>query len=297
MAAPGRTVVQQLVSSTKNVSTNLNARLKIAIHETGNEDAKAGARSHANLQSRPNPRVASWHYQVDWLLIIQSFLHIIRCFHAGNARGNREAIAIEICVNSREHFREAVANAAWLTAQIMRQENIPLSDVVQHNAYSGKDCPDHLRSGDWGVTWADFLNMVRAELGTPVAPPPAPVVIAPPPAIIARPVFAALLVDGSWGAQTTRALQWQLRTDGHYGGLMDGDFGPMTKRALQSWLKGLGVYGGLIDGDFGPMTRKALQTLLRTSGFYTGLIDGDFGRLSTRALQTFLNSRIHTWKG
>ena len=95
--------------------------------------------------------------------------------------------------------------------------------------------------------------------------------IAPPPVVVARPVFAALLVDGAWGALTTRALQWQLHTDGRY--------------------------GGLIDGDFGPMTRKALQNLLRTSGFYTGLIDGDFGRLSTRALQAFLNSRNHTWKG
>ena len=141
------------------------------------------------------------------------------------------------------------------------------------------------------------IEYVRGKGSGSIAPPPPPTTIAPPPAVVARPVFAALLVDGSWGALTTRALQWQLRTDGHYGGLMDGDFGPMTKRALQSWLKGSGFYTGLVDGDFGPMTRRALQTLLRASGFYTGLIDGDFGRLSTRALQAFLNSRIHTWKG
>ena len=43
----------------------------------------ADAQVHANLQSRGNPRKASWHYQIDDKQVIQSFLDTTRCWHAG----------------------------------------------------------------------------------------------------------------------------------------------------------------------------------------------------------------------
>ena len=290
---------QQLVTGeSRKVTRGVNPCTTITVHQTGNTSKGANAAAHANLMSRGNSRSASWHATVDDREAVESYTADAKCWHAGKAKGNDTSYAVELCVNTDGDYVQTVRNGAEYVAKKLKDLGLVPGNVVQHNHWSGKNCPQQIRAAVAGIDWAAFMALVSAAFhGPSIAPPPAPVVIAPPPAVVARPVFAALLVDGAWGAQTTRALQWQLRTDGHYGGLIDGDFGPMTKRALQSWLKGLGVYGGNVDGDFGPMTRRALQTLLRTSSFYTGLIDGDFGRLSTRALQTFLNSRIHTWKG
>src|SRR5690606_15338690 len=67
---------------------------------------------------------------------------------------------IEICMN--DDWKQAVKNAAELTRKIMKDEGIPLSRVVQHNHWSGKNCPQWLRSGQNGVTWAQFLNMIQS---------------------------------------------------------------------------------------------------------------------------------------
>ena len=50
-----------------------NPKKYITVHQTGNTDKGANAQVHANLQSRLNPRQASWHYQVDDKVVIQSF--------------------------------------------------------------------------------------------------------------------------------------------------------------------------------------------------------------------------------
>lgn len=158
------TVKKQLVTNSANIGKSRNSKRSIAIHETANLTAGANAQAHANLQTRGNARNASWHYQVDDKHAIQSFSHDTVCFHAGTTAGNASAIGIEICVNSDGDFRKAVANAAELTALVMKAENIPLDEVKQHNAFSGKNCPTFLRNGSKGVTWADFLRMVEAQL-------------------------------------------------------------------------------------------------------------------------------------
>lgn len=158
------TVKKQLVTNSANIGKSRNSKRSIAIHETANLTAGANAQAHANLQSRGNARNASWHYQVDDKHAIQSFTHDTVCFHAGTAAGNASSIGIEICVNSDGDFRKAVANAAELTALVMKAEGIPLSEVKQHNAFSGKNCPTFLRNGSRGVTWADFLRMVQTAL-------------------------------------------------------------------------------------------------------------------------------------
>lgn len=137
----------------------------ITIHETGNVNEGAGAQSHADLQSRINPREASWHYQVDDKEIIQSFPDEVRCWHAGDGRGkgNNESIAIEICVNSDGDFRKAVQNAAKLTQHLMEKHNIPINNVVQHNHWSGKNCPQYLRAGNRGYTWDGFIALVKTK--------------------------------------------------------------------------------------------------------------------------------------
>lgn len=138
----------------------------ITIHETDNEAKTATDEAHANLQSKGNSRQASWHIQVDDDSAIQSIPFNECALHAGdgiNGKGNRRSIAIEICVNKGGDFKKAVENAVDVTRQLMKQFNIPAESVVQHNHWSGKNCPRHLRCGDWGITWSDFITMIKDD--------------------------------------------------------------------------------------------------------------------------------------
>jgi N-acetylmuramoyl-L-alanine amidase CwlA len=153
-----------------------NKRLYITIHETANPNDGADAQAHANLQSRGNVRTASWHEQVDDHEAIQSYLDTDRCFHAGDGKGNGNlnSYAIEICVNRDGDYIKAVHNAAARTRQLMAQHGIPLSRVVQHNHWSGKNCPTFLRSGSQGIDWDDFLALVSGSPVTVSNPKPTP---------------------------------------------------------------------------------------------------------------------------
>lgn len=157
-------IKQQLVTRTNRVSKGTNSIKYITIHETANTGRGANAQAHANLQSNNNPRQASWHYQVDDKQIIQSFKDNQICWHAG--KGNTQSIGVEICVNSDGDFNKAVNNAAVLVKLLMARHKLDTSKVVQHNFWTGKDCPTNLRSGSKGVNWRDFIDMLRAPSTT-----------------------------------------------------------------------------------------------------------------------------------
>ena len=164
---------QQLVTSRARTTPGINGREWITIHETANLARGANAAAHANLQSGGNVRAASWHWQVDDTEAVQSYLHTVRCWHAGApGEGLTASIAIEACVNADGDWAQTVRNLAELTRRIMAEEGIPIDRIVQHNRWSGKNCPTRLRAGYAGITWADFLRMVE-EVGKP-APTPAP---------------------------------------------------------------------------------------------------------------------------
>lgn len=159
---------QLLVPSTiasKVTSGKGNARKKVCIHETANTSKGANADAHARLQYNGNSRQASWHWTVDDKEAIQSFTHDYRCWHTGTTKGNNESIGIEICVNSDGNYKKAVQNAAELVAKIMKYEKIPIENVVQHNYYSGKNCPKIMRKGDI-VPWYSFIQMIKSNLET-----------------------------------------------------------------------------------------------------------------------------------
>lgn len=105
------------------------------------------------------------------------------------------------------------------------------------------------------------LTFLRLEAGG--SPPP------PPPH--GNP-YLPLAVDGDFGPQSIKALQWKL------GVTTDGIFGPNTKKALQRYL------GVTADGDVGPVTVKALQRHVGATQ------DGQWGPETTRALQRALNA-------
>ncbi len=137
----------------------------ITIHQTGNTNRGANAQAHANIQSNLNPRLASWHYQVDDKQIIQSFEDGVKCWHAtdGNGPGNSTSISIEICINSDGDYAKAVHNAAKLTKYLMNKHGLGIDKVKQHRDWYAKDCPAQLRAGYKGITWSDFLRMVQGE--------------------------------------------------------------------------------------------------------------------------------------
>jgi hypothetical protein len=103
----------------------------------------------------------SWHYTVDADEVWQSFADDRACWHAGHRTGNYRSIALEICVNDKTRFAEACDNAAVLTADLLIKHGLTPEKVVQHNFWSGKNCPAELRSGAWGVTWEKFIMKVK----------------------------------------------------------------------------------------------------------------------------------------
>ncbi|WP_160722741.1 N-acetylmuramoyl-L-alanine amidase [Bacillus sp. USDA818B3_A] len=160
-------IIQQLIpASNKDTRPGIRMVPKyITIHETDNPSPGADAEAHARLQQRGNDRSASWHLQIDDSEAIQSIPFNEVAWAAGdgrNGKGNSSSIHIEICVNSDGDFRQAVENAAEVTKQLMSTYKIPLANVVQHNRWSGKNCPRNLRNGAKGVTWSDFLNLVKS---------------------------------------------------------------------------------------------------------------------------------------
>lgn len=147
-----------------------NAKKYIVVHETDNTRSGADADAHARLQYNGNSRNASWHYTVDDNEAVQSFEHTWKCWAAGTSTGNNQGIHVEICVNSDGDYSKAVKNAAELVAKIMMDEGISITNVVQHNYFSGKNCPSNMRAGK--ITWTQFITMVKAASGTVQQPKP-----------------------------------------------------------------------------------------------------------------------------
>ncbi|MED4130286.1 N-acetylmuramoyl-L-alanine amidase family protein [Shouchella miscanthi] len=130
----------------------------ITIHETANTSVGANAAMHASYVRNPSTRV-SWHYSVDSDNYIYQHLPINEtAYHAGDGGGdgNTNSIGIELCVNSDGNFTRTRRNAAALVKWLMNRHNIPLSNVVTHNKWSGKRCPANLLS-----VFNDFKQQVQ----------------------------------------------------------------------------------------------------------------------------------------
>lgn len=151
-----------------NPNKNLASISFITVHCTGNYAATATAKNHADyIYGGSGGNQTSWHYTIDAKEIYQHFEDKQETWHAGdgtNGPGNSTSIGLEICVNDKANFRQACDNATWLTAELLKRHNLTIDKVVQHNRWSGKDCPQELRNGAWGVTWSEFLEMVKKHL-------------------------------------------------------------------------------------------------------------------------------------
>ena len=241
---------QQLVTgSARLVNPGELNYTSVTFHETGNESLGASAAAHANLQSRGNNRNASWHATADHKEVVQSYSDTDRCRHAGTAAGNNTSWALELCVNSRSGFEATCRNGAQILGSKLEKKALSLSRLRQHNSWSGKNCPSHLRKGDWGITISDFQDMVNEALkGSVIVLPDIPQIVVPTPPPVPSPDLAS---------PATRRIQEILALTGHYKGEIDGLYGPMTHSAVynyQSQQNKYGAAGLFVDGLWGPKT-------------------------------------------
>ena len=150
----------KMLSKNTNRFWGMNPKNYITIQETGNTNKGANALNHARYINSGSS--ATWHYTVDDKQIIQHFDDSVQCWHAGDGKGtgNLQSIGIELCVNSDGDFNKTVKNAVELVKYLMKKYNISIDRVVQHNRWSGKNCPQNLRSGAKGITWDMFISMI-----------------------------------------------------------------------------------------------------------------------------------------
>ena len=150
----------EMISNNKNNYGPGNKKLYITVHETGNKDKGANALAHANYIN--NGSEESWHYTVDDTQVIKHFNHDISCWHCGDGRGegNLNSIGIEMCVNSDGDFNKTITNTIELIQYLMKELNISIARVFQHNYWNREDCPQSIRQGE-PITWDTFIDRVR----------------------------------------------------------------------------------------------------------------------------------------
>lgn len=139
----------------------------ITVHDTGNRSVGADARMHAKYVKTTDDLV-SWHYTVDEDFIYQHLPLSEVGWHAGdgNGDGNMKSIGIEICMNPDGNRQLAEEKAIKLIVYLMKKYNIPIQNVVMHNRWSGKNCPEMIRSRENG--WDNFVARIElAYAGIP----------------------------------------------------------------------------------------------------------------------------------
>jgi N-acetylmuramoyl-L-alanine amidase len=152
--------------------TKLTGPKYITIHDTANPAKGANALMHAKYLKGDDAanRPASWHFTVDDQNVVQHIPLNEVAWHAGDGSkgpGNTSSIAIEICENADGDRTKAEANAAELVAHLLKQFGLSIDAVVQHNRWTGKDCPRIIRHRSGG--WEAFLTAVRKHLNPPTS--------------------------------------------------------------------------------------------------------------------------------
>ena len=137
----------------------------ITIHSTGNP--RSTARNEASNVVNNNPEMkVSFHLVVDDKDVYQTLPFNEIGWHAGDGRGNGnyKSIGIEICESGDR--RKALQNAIEVVKDLMVAYKIDINHVVQHNHWSGKDCPRILRNKSFikdGLDWNWFIKQIGGD--------------------------------------------------------------------------------------------------------------------------------------
>jgi N-acetylmuramoyl-L-alanine amidase len=134
----------------------------VVIHDTANTNPGSGALAHANyLYGNAMAGVelwASWHFTIDDKAIYQHIPTNERAYHAGDGStrpgtattylggGNRNGIGIETGVNQDADVYRTWQRTAKLGTDLLIQYNLPLTNMKYHVDFSGKNCPQTMRT-------------------------------------------------------------------------------------------------------------------------------------------------------
>jgi N-acetylmuramoyl-L-alanine amidase CwlA len=140
----------------------------ITIHETGNVAPTATAMNTGRWVHNGSPRNGlsqqlSFHDAIDDIHIVQLLRDNEQGWHAadGDGNGNTRSWGLEVCVNGTGARRlKAWDNAARRTAWLLDNGH-GSQGIVQHNNWSGKNCPEYMRKGQ-PYAWQEFLARVQS---------------------------------------------------------------------------------------------------------------------------------------
>jgi ubiquinone/menaquinone biosynthesis C-methylase UbiE len=142
----------------------------ITIHNTSNSRRGADAAAHSNFVRNTGYYIlrdasgnekktwVSWHFSVDDHIAIRHLPSNEKAYHA-HGEANDCSIAIEICMNEGINQEAANTRAAQLTALLCHDLSIPLSGVVTHKHWTGKNCPQLLLTN-----WDGFKQKIKTYL-------------------------------------------------------------------------------------------------------------------------------------
>lgn len=131
-------------------------------HETANFAYGAGAVMHSRyLHQGAGGQQLGYHLTVDDKVLIQMVPLNEITWHAGDSGGdgNYDSVSCELCVNIDADILRARRNAEAVCAGVANALVIPQARVVQHNHWSGKNCPMLIRRDGY---WTTFLARVAA---------------------------------------------------------------------------------------------------------------------------------------
>ena len=182
---------------TKNMSAKRNREIKyIVVHYTAGVTSKSGSAVNTAIWFDSGQASASSDFIVDDTAIVQYNADIKTRYtwHCGGSKyrtkggtlygkcTNANSIGIEICSNnstgkmqaandkSYSFTNAAVANAAELVKQLMKQYNIPAENVVRHYDVNGKPCPGiigwNIESGS-ETAWEAFKKNISSAKDKP----------------------------------------------------------------------------------------------------------------------------------
>ncbi len=78
----------------------------------------------------------------------------------GNYGGNNNSVGIEMCVNVSSDVYDTWQRTGQLVADICLRNGLGLDRVKEHNTWSGKNCPQSIRAGQY---WDEFMKMVEVN--------------------------------------------------------------------------------------------------------------------------------------
>lgn len=155
-----------------NPSNHGGARKKrvqyIVLHFTANDGDTA--KGNCTYFTRPNLKTSA-HYFVDEKEVYESVKPTLVAWHCGT-RGkykhkecrNDNSIGVELCSRkdskNNYYFKdETVYKAVELVKKLMKDYNVPISNVIRHYDVTGKQCPQPFIKNE--VLWRNFLNKLK----------------------------------------------------------------------------------------------------------------------------------------